>query len=384
MSAHFTLALAAVAASAGLVRGKDLAGSSAMAPGYRSRQWVRQDWRSVVPRGRSVDAESACGAPGTRTPDDRPALCLPREVIEELRRTAEGRRILIDQAKQKWEAPSGARVPWHPRIRELHRDLERRTPKDRPRGSRAIPKASAGLILAGADLRRVDPSKLSLAGADLSGAFFPQFLERLDLRGANLRGAVFPAGCSLRGSDLSGACLDYADLQRAHLGRAKMDGASLRGANLRWMDAHGTHFIRACLQDADMVEAKIMDASFDGSNLSGAMLSSAYVEHTSFCDVQFKGADLSGTRILISDLQRTDFSGAKLVGTNLRGSDLRGATFSGANLNHANFQQANLSGADLSGADLSGTKVWFATYSDQTKFPPGFDATSYGLKKDNK
>jgi hypothetical protein len=107
-------------------------GSRAMAPGYRSWAWTTQDWRSVIPkRGGKVDYSKKCGAKGTRSPRDTPALCLPREICERLSASASGRRILHDQAARKWKAKKGERVPWHPRIRELHREIEARTPGDR-------------------------------------------------------------------------------------------------------------------------------------------------------------------------------------------------------------------------------------------------------------
>ena len=114
-------------------------GSAAMAPGYRSWKWTRQDWRSVVPRGGQLDWKKKCGAKGTKTPDGRPALCLPAPVIERLNLSAEGRKILRDQAEAKWAAKEGQRVKWHPVIRELHRELEASMPEDNPRlSSRAM------------------------------------------------------------------------------------------------------------------------------------------------------------------------------------------------------------------------------------------------------
>ena len=105
-------------------------GSAAMAPGSRRWKWTRQDWR---------DWKKKCGAQGTRTPDGRPALCLPFPVIERLNLSAEGRKILRDQAEAKWAAEKGQRIKWHPVIRELHRELEASMPEDNPRlSSRAM------------------------------------------------------------------------------------------------------------------------------------------------------------------------------------------------------------------------------------------------------
>jgi hypothetical protein len=133
---HLTLAAVAALAAAGAVGRR---GSPKMAPGYRSWKWTRQDWRSIVPRGKSLDWSKKCGAAGTRTKDERPALCLPLAVIERLNASAEGRKILREQAMKKWRAPKGARIPWHPRIKALHKELEASMPQDNPklRGSRA-------------------------------------------------------------------------------------------------------------------------------------------------------------------------------------------------------------------------------------------------------
>jgi hypothetical protein len=114
-------------------------GSPAMAPGYRSWKWTKQDWRSIVPKGSKLDWSKKCGAKGTRTKDGRPALCLPIAVIERLNGSESGRQILRGQAMKKWKAKKGARIPWHPRIKALHRELEDSMPEDNPRlkGSRS-------------------------------------------------------------------------------------------------------------------------------------------------------------------------------------------------------------------------------------------------------
>jgi hypothetical protein len=117
-------------------------GSAAMAPGYRSWKWTRQDWRSVVPRGRSLDWSKKCGADGTQTVDGRPALCLPFPIIKRLQGSAEGRKILREQAEAKWAAKPGQRVRWHPVIQELHRELEDSMPQDNPR-MRSRPRRAA-------------------------------------------------------------------------------------------------------------------------------------------------------------------------------------------------------------------------------------------------
>jgi hypothetical protein len=105
------------------------------APGYQSWQWRQQDWRVVVPGKEKPDVTygTKCGSKANRTRSGKVRLCLPLYVIQQLRRTTEGKKILWDQAKRKERAAVGQRVSWHPRIRELHAKLERMNEKDDPK-----------------------------------------------------------------------------------------------------------------------------------------------------------------------------------------------------------------------------------------------------------
>jgi hypothetical protein len=104
------------------------------APGYRSWAWASQEWRVVRPRADgTVDYAEVCGAPANRTATGHVRLCLPVAVIRALAADIEGRRILHAQAVRKARAKPGARVPWHPVIRELWRAVEARTEADDPR-----------------------------------------------------------------------------------------------------------------------------------------------------------------------------------------------------------------------------------------------------------
>jgi hypothetical protein len=104
------------------------------APGYQSWAWTTQDWRVVVPhRDGSVTYGDPCGAPSNRTPSGRVRLCLPVAVARALDGDPEGRRILHAQATRKERAAPGRVVRWHPVIRDLWRQLERRTEADDPR-----------------------------------------------------------------------------------------------------------------------------------------------------------------------------------------------------------------------------------------------------------
>jgi len=104
------------------------------APGYNSWSWTTEDWRFIKPLKKpNVTFDKKCGAEGNRTPDGRVLLCLPHDVIVELRKTKEGREILWDQATKKAKAPSGTRVRYHPVIRELVRKQQASSPPDNPK-----------------------------------------------------------------------------------------------------------------------------------------------------------------------------------------------------------------------------------------------------------
>lgn len=116
------------------------------APGYTSRKWRSQDWRVVVPGRRKPDVSynEKCGGPSNRSASGKVRLCLPMPVISALRRDAEGRQILYEQAQRKARAKPGARIPWHPRIRALHRALEAQGEEDDPSKAERLPTSAHG------------------------------------------------------------------------------------------------------------------------------------------------------------------------------------------------------------------------------------------------
>jgi hypothetical protein len=103
-----------------------------MAPGYQSYGWTTQDWRSIKVNSKGdIDYSQKCGAEGTRTKSGKPRLCLPAPVIRSLMKTESGKEVLRTQARKKLRAKKGEKVPWHPRIKKLHKKLEENTPEDR-------------------------------------------------------------------------------------------------------------------------------------------------------------------------------------------------------------------------------------------------------------
>lgn len=105
--------------------------------GYNSWAWTTQDWRSIfLHSDGSVSYDKKCGSKGTKLPSGKPRLCLPVWVIEQLLKTASGKQILVKQARKKQRAKKGQRIQWHPKIKELHQQLENRTPTDDPKKRR--------------------------------------------------------------------------------------------------------------------------------------------------------------------------------------------------------------------------------------------------------
>ena len=114
------------------VQGKDIPLRRNGAPGYQSYAWTTQDWRSLfLKRNGTITYDKKCGAEGTKLPSGKPRLCLPIYVIEQLMKSKKGKEILKTQIQRKQRAKKGQRVAWQPEIKELHRELESRTPKDR-------------------------------------------------------------------------------------------------------------------------------------------------------------------------------------------------------------------------------------------------------------
>jgi uncharacterized protein YjbI with pentapeptide repeats len=50
-------------------------------------------------------------------------------------------------------------------------------------------------------------------------------------------------------------------------------------------------------------------------------------------------------------------------------------------MNGVNLMGASLKGADLRGASLTGARLMDALFSDETRFPSGFDPRAAGMRK---
>jgi uncharacterized protein YjbI with pentapeptide repeats len=115
-----------------------------------------------------------------------------------------------------------------------------------------------GMVLSGANLRKVEWLGVNLASADLSKA--------------NLQEAIlFKA--NLAAADLSNANLQHTDLSKTNLSNANLSFSILREANLRSAVLHGANLQGADLSGADLKGAVLRGANFEGAILSGADLS---------------------------------------------------------------------------------------------------------------
>ena len=94
------------------------------APGYNSRKWIAQDWRTIQLHKGFITFERKCGD-GSTLPSGRKRLCLPLYVIEKVGSTKDGPEILYQQAQKKQKAKAGERVPWHPLIKKYWSQLEK-------------------------------------------------------------------------------------------------------------------------------------------------------------------------------------------------------------------------------------------------------------------
>ena len=111
------------------------------APAYKSLRWIRQDWRYIKlisqnklfsddPEIVGISYDVRCGGVGGRDEKNRPRLCLPRQVIEDLwtdpskkkltKREKANNEALIDQAMRKLKS-NKKRVFWNETVKRKMR-----------------------------------------------------------------------------------------------------------------------------------------------------------------------------------------------------------------------------------------------------------------------
>lgn len=118
------------------------------APAYRSKRWIKQDWRYLkliykedLFGNREIvrlSFDKRCGAIGGRTEKGRARLCLPLAVINKLwsppktkagkdrkltKKQSENNKALIDQINKKLNS-NKTRVPWNPIVKRAVMDFQ--------------------------------------------------------------------------------------------------------------------------------------------------------------------------------------------------------------------------------------------------------------------
>ena len=198
---------------------------------------------------------------------------------------------------------------------------------------------------------------ITFAGQDLPHVSFRgAWLPTSDFVGADLRGADFSHSrmgiphpqtvLDMRGADLTDANMSFVDLGRWKIDSStKIEGVKLRGARVL-MKAAGTDGI---------AHPDLTKMDFRGAIMLGSLPKEVdpVAMRIVFYDDNSKGNYLRGADLRGYNLERVNFSNADLIGADLRGAILN---------------KVNLEGATLSNAKLKG-----ACYSQETKWPTGFD-----------
>ena len=146
------------------------------------------------------------------------------------------------------------------------------------------------------------------------------------------------------------------------------------------------NFLDAEDQKSLLVNQQIKTRGFVGADLRRSKLSKAKLTGVNLSYAEMFEADLSYAKLSGANLSFISFGRANLTGVDLTGADLREALLYGtymnfAKLNGANLSNANLMGADLNGAKLNKANLSGALYSDNTRWPEGFDPIAAGAKK---
>jgi hypothetical protein len=121
------------------------------APAYRSKRWIKQDWRYLKLQSQKslfdddveitgITFDKRCGSIGGRTEKGRPRLCLPLAVIKKLytpiqTKTGKKRKLtpsqqknnnaLIEQIRNKLFS-NKTKVPWNPIIKKAVNDFQKK------------------------------------------------------------------------------------------------------------------------------------------------------------------------------------------------------------------------------------------------------------------
>ena len=125
------------------------------------------------------------------------------------------------------------------------------------------------------------------------------------------------------------------------------------------------------LDDCDLSDAAMCCAHFEGVSMLGANFTRADLKQSEFYLVLGMNSNFDH-----SQLQQATFLGGSFEDADFIGSDLTGASFLADNMGG----YVDLSGANFTDSKLDQTVFGSAVYSEQTKFPDGFNPLLAGLK----
>ena len=178
-------------------------------------------------------------------------------------------------------------------------------------------------------------------------------------------------------------------LEQIHIARESMDASILTNAQkMMSEDAEkpGTKTLVGFDQLMRMrqrgsylsaVDAATRNANLAGLRLIGSPMTGMYMRGAYLPNANMRKSILVGADLRNAHLYSANLTEAELLHANLRRAHMEHAVLENANLQFAHLQGANLSWATtLSNAVLSG-----AEYSDETKFPNGFDPDKAGMIK---
>ncbi len=209
-------------------------------------------------------------------------------------------------------------------------------------------RASAAVLLTGADL-----SEAHLEEAELIGAH----LEKVSLHEAHLEKADL-ARAYLQRAFLARAHLKEADLSEAHLEKADLSEAQLQGATLTWTHLEQAYLNGAHLEKADLSRARLEKVYLSEAHLNKAILSEAHLEEAYLSGAYLQEADLSrahleGAYLNEAHLEETSLYKAHLERTFLYKAHLEGARLSRTHIKEAQLKKAVESGEQHIGPSLA-------------------------------
>jgi uncharacterized protein YjbI with pentapeptide repeats len=162
--------------------------------------------------------------------------------------------------------------------------------------------------------------------------------------------------------------------ENAILRTAPLAGFNLREVNLRWADLSTADLRGTVLAGANLWAAKLVGAHLTGTDLTGADLERADLTDTNLARAKLAQANLEGATYNFGTVWPAGFQPRK------RGAvlDLSDGNFRGASLRGADLRGAEPFRADFTDADLTGAKLGGAHYSENTRWPRGFDPWDHG------